>query len=104
MTAGEQTTEWCRVFDAELTPQAKRRLERDPEVSLLITAAIEAGWTPAALAEHVGYQIGYQQPENARALMVWRLRRAAGHDDEPGGHIGHLATDVRRGLRMGPRG
>lgn len=82
MTAGEQTTEWCRDFDTELSPQAKRRLERDPEVSMLVAKCIEGGWAAKALADQVGYQVGWQQPENARELMIWRLRRASGEDEQ----------------------
>ena len=41
---GEQATVWLREFDACLTPQAKRRMERDPEMSQLVVRCIEGGW------------------------------------------------------------
>lgn len=78
---GDTATAWLRDFDVAVTPQAKRRLERDPDISQLVIRAIEAGWSVDALAANISYGIGWQQPANARALMVWRLRRAAGVED-----------------------
>lgn len=69
-----------REFLDLLTPQARRRLMRDPDVTVLIRRAVESGWLPEALAEHVSHGIGYGQPSNAHELMVWRLTKAAGDE------------------------
>lgn len=82
VTDGELAAAWVREVEAKLTPQARRRLARDPEISYLIVRAVEAGWEPEALARDLSYGIGWQQPENAREVMVFRLNRAIGGDHE----------------------
>lgn len=82
MTTAAQARDWLQNFEALLTPQAKRRLERDPDVSQLIVRVIESGWDLTTLAEYVEHGIGWQQPANARELMIWRLKKALGEDTE----------------------
>lgn len=72
-----------KAFEDALTLHAKRRLERDPDMTLLIERCIATGWLPEALAEHVGHGIYSQQPMNGRELMLYRLRRASGEPERP---------------------
>lgn len=71
-----------KVFIDALTPQARRRLERDPDMTLLIERCITGGWMPETLADLVGFRIGWAEPINARDVMIFRLRKAAGDDLE----------------------
>lgn len=80
----EQASGLVKDFVGLLTPQARRRLERDPDTTVLIRRALEDGWLPTALAEHVSHGIGYYQPSNARELMIFRLKKAAGDEVENG--------------------
>lgn len=73
---------YVKDFEDALTPAARRRLERDPFMTVLIERCITSGWNVETLAEFVGTRIGWYQPANARELMLWRLHKAAGDDVE----------------------
>lgn len=71
-----------RAFEAALSPPARRRLERDPAMTLLIERCITGGWSVDMLADVVGYGVLWGRPANARDVMIYRLRKAAGDETE----------------------
>ncbi|WP_375483276.1 hypothetical protein [uncultured Jatrophihabitans sp.] len=76
-----------RQFSNALTPAARTHLRLDYESIALIRTACETH-TPRQLAQTVAKGIGWRNPANAPALLLYRLRRAAGQleqdtDPEP---------------------
>jgi hypothetical protein len=72
-----------RLFRAALPTRAYEALDMTAQAVVDVHAAIAAGWTPEALAEHVSYHaIGL---DNADQVMRHRLHKVA-----------HPATDETR--------
>jgi len=79
MTAPKQDP--VRAFSAALTPTARRHLELTYQTIPLIHAGCERHG-PEKLARIVCNGVGGRTPANAAGLMLYRLRREAGIDDQ----------------------
>ena len=67
-----------RAFLDALGP-ARHKFVPTQQTPSLVTTAIEHGYTAETLGRYVRCHDGYTNPD---ALMQWRLRRAAGRDEE----------------------
>jgi hypothetical protein len=69
-----------RLFRSALPGFARRDLNLTPQAVADITSAVERGHDPAELAHLVAYHTAGL--DNGDAVMRFRLRRYAGHQDE----------------------
>lgn len=81
MSTADTELDVIRAFTAALTPAARHALELNYDSIRYIRAAT-GHHTPAELARIVSAGIGRQNPANPSALILFRLRRESGLDDD----------------------